>query len=103
MRVAPDEAVCRELAHTKPVTRTVSPTMTISFQGGEYDVSPLIHTADLVVGDKVEVVRNPWRPNAAQSVMKDAEGHDVYRIVKAMHRQDLDDRHGDLFTETDPV
>lgn len=89
LRVAPDEAVCRELAHTKPVTRTVSPTMTISFQGGEYDVSPLIHTADLVVGDKVEVVRNPWRPNAAQIVMKDAEGHDVYHVIEPVTRNDV--------------
>jgi Mor family transcriptional regulator len=27
----------------------------------------------------------------------------IYRIVKAMLRQDLDDRHGDLFTDPDPA
>lgn len=89
LRLAPDESICRELAHTAPLSRTVKPTMTIDFRGTEYDVSPLIEAADLVVGDKVMVVRNPWRPEAAQVVMTDTEGREVYHVVEPVRRNDV--------------
>ncbi|MBK6742490.1 MAG: DDE-type integrase/transposase/recombinase [Hydrogenophilales bacterium] len=89
LRIAPDEALCRELAHTAPLSRTVKPTLTIDFLGQEYDVSPLIDAANLIVGAKVMVVRNPWRPEAAQVVLTDANGHEVYHVVEPVRRNDV--------------
>lgn len=96
LRLAPDEALCRELAHTAPESRLVTPNLTISFRGQEYDVSPLIEAAGVVVGDKVLVVRNPWRPEAAQVVMTDAEGHEVHHVIEPVLRDDAGFRAGSV-------
>ena len=91
LRTAPDEATCRELAHTAPESRKVAPNLTVSFKGDEYDVSTL---PDVIVGQKVLVARNPWRPNAAQLVVTDAEGYEVFHVVEKIRRDDLGYREG---------
>lgn len=75
LRVPPSAAVCRELLTTEPVTRSVSSTLTVSFQGQEYSV----RTPDLAwlnVGDKVQVCANPYVAGAASVVDTDAQGHE---------------------------
>lgn len=94
LRIGPDAAICRELAHTAPLSRVVSSKMTISFRGQEFDVSPLIDTAGLIVGATVMVVRNPWRPEAAQLVMTDADGHEVFHVVEPVVRNEVGFREG---------
>lgn len=89
LRLAPDEATCRELAHTAPESRVVTPKLTISFRGQDYDVSTLVDKAGVIVGDKVMVVRNPWRPEAAQVVMTDEEGHEVFHVVEPVLRDEV--------------
>lgn len=94
LRTAPDEATCRELAHSKPESRSVTPKLTVSFKGEEYDVSPLIEAAGVIVGQKVMVVRNPWRPNAAQIVIAGEDGREVFHVVEKVERNGFGFREG---------
>lgn len=80
---APSVEVCRELAVAAPESRKVSPKLRVSFQGREYDVSVV---PGVCVGDKVLVTRNPWRSDAAQVVMSDAAGHEVFYVVPAVEK-----------------
>jgi len=91
LRIAPDEAICRELAHSAQESRVVSPKLTVSFKGDEYDVSTL---EDVIVGQKVMVVSNPWRPDAAQVVMTDAHGYEVFHVVEKIERNEFGFREG---------
>ena len=85
LRIAPDEATCRELAHTAPLSRKVKPTLTVDFKGDEYDVSTL---PDIIVGQKVMVVQNPWRPDAAQLVVTNEEGREIFHVVEKVIRNE---------------
>lgn len=96
LRLAPDEPLCRELAHSAPESRIVTPKLTISFRGQEYDVAPLVETAGVIVGDKVLVVRNPWRLDAAQVVATDENGHEVYHLIEPIQRNELGFREGSV-------
>lgn len=86
LRLAPDEATCRELAHSKPESRVVSPKLTVSFKGDEYDVSTM---DEVIVGQKVMVVSNPWRPDAAQVVITGADGHEAFHVVEKIERNEF--------------
>jgi hypothetical protein len=86
LRIPPDVATCRELAHSKPESRVVTTELTISFGGREFDVSPLVESAGVIVGDKVMVVKNPWRPEAAQVVLTNADGHESYHVIEPVLR-----------------
>ena len=94
LRTAPDEATCRELAHSKPESRNVRPNMTVSFKSDEYDVSPLIESAGLIVGQKVMVVLNPWRPDAAQIVVMGEDGREIFHVVEKVQRNEFGFRDG---------
>lgn len=83
LRFAPPVALCRELAVTAPETRTVSPTLAVSFKGREYDVSGL---PGVLVGEKLLVCRNPWRDDAAQIVTADAEGRELFYVAELIQR-----------------
>lgn len=87
LRLAPELAICRELATTAPVERTVDDHLRVSFQGTEFDVAVV---PDVQNGDKVLVCRNPWRPEAAQVVSVDADGREVFYVVEPAGR----DEHG---------
>lgn len=91
LRTAPDEATCRELAHSAPENRSVTPTLTVSFKGDEYDVSAL---PDIIVGQKVLVMRNPWRPNAAQIVIVNEDGREIFHVVEKVERNEFGFREG---------
>ena len=83
LRFAPPVELCRELAVTAPETRTVSPTLTVSFKGREFDVSGL---SGVLVGEKLLVCRNPWRDDAAQIVTADAEGRELFFVAEVIVR-----------------
>ncbi len=74
---APTIEVCRELAVAVADPRKVTTKLRVNFQGEEYDVSGV---PNVMVGEKVMVTRNPWRDDAAQVVMTDVDGHEVYHI-----------------------
>ncbi|WP_432719879.1 DDE-type integrase/transposase/recombinase [Jeongeupia wiesaeckerbachi] len=75
---APSIEVCRELAVASPESRKVTPKLRVSFQGREYDVSTV---PGVMVGEKLMVTRNPWRSDAAQVVLTNADGHEVFHVV----------------------
>jgi hypothetical protein len=85
LRIAPPADLCRELARTAPEGRKVTPKLTISFRGLEFDVSTV---PEVMVGQEVMVCRNPWRENAAQIVLRDAEGHEIIHVVDAVERNE---------------
>lgn len=91
LRLAPEAAICRELAHSKPESRVVSPKLTVSFKGEEFDVSTL---GDVFVGQKVMVVRNPWRTDSAQVVYTGEDGRDVFHVVEKVIRNEFGFREG---------
>jgi hypothetical protein len=80
---APPVEVCRELAVAVAESRKVTPKLRVSFQGQEYDVSSV---PNVMVGEKVMVTRNPWRNDAAQVVMTDADGNEVYHICPRVEK-----------------
>lgn len=85
LRLAPEAAICRELATTAPVERTVTDKLQVSFQGSSFDVSVV---PDVQNGDKLLLCRNPWRPEAAQVVTVDADGREVFYVVEPVGKDD---------------
>jgi hypothetical protein len=83
LRFAPSVELCRELAVTAPEARTVSPTLTVSFKGHEYDVSAL---PGVLVGEKILVCRNPWRADSAQVVTVDADGRELFYVAERLQK-----------------
>ena len=79
LRLAPETAVCRELATTAPESRLVDNLLQVSFRGTKFDVSVV---PDIQNGSTVMVCRNPWRPEAAQVVAVDADGREIYYLVE---------------------
>jgi len=90
----PSVDVCRELAVAEPESRKVTPKLRVSFQGREYDVSTV---PGVMVGEKLLVTRNPWRSDAAQVVLVDEDGRDVFHVVDAVVKGELG------FAESAPV
>lgn len=82
---APSMEICRELAVAQPESRKVSPTLQISFGGKHYDVSSV---PGIMVGEKVMVTRNPWREDAAQIVLVDENGREVFHVVHEIERNE---------------
>lgn len=79
--IAPEVAVCRELATSAPESRTVTDKLQVSYRATTYDVSMI---PDVQNGNKLMVCRNPWRPEGAQVVTVDADGREVYYVIEAV-------------------
>jgi hypothetical protein len=77
LRLAPSVAVCKELAVSAPIKRKVLPTLRVSFNGPEYDVSDV---PGVIVGEKLLVTRNPWRTQSINVVTFDADGKEMFHI-----------------------
>lgn len=85
LRKAPPAEVCRDLANTAPETRKVKPTLTVSYRGKEYDVSGV---PDVIVGQEVTVVQNPWRPETVQIVLAGLEGRELHHVAEPVLRNE---------------
>lgn len=83
---APPADVCRELAVAAAESRKVSPRLTVSFKGQEYDVSSV---PDIMVWGKILVAKNPWRQDAIQAVLTGEDGHETYHVCPVVERGDL--------------
>lgn len=79
LRLAPEPAVCRELARSEPETRLVDHKLQVSFRGTKFDVSVVPEVQN---GHALLICRNPWRPEAAQVVTVDADGREVFYVVE---------------------
>ncbi|MBS1186703.1 MAG: integrase [Burkholderiaceae bacterium] len=82
----PSVDVCRELAVAAPESRKVSPKLSVSFRGREYDVATV---PGVMVGEKLMVTRNPWRDDAAQIVLVGEDGREVYHVVKEIEKNEF--------------
>lgn len=83
---APSVEVCRDLAVTEPMERTVTPSLHVSFQGQDYDVSSV---PGVMVGEKLRVTRNPWRDDAAQIVLIGEDGYEYYLVVPQVPKDEF--------------
>ncbi|ODU59480.1 MAG: hypothetical protein ABT02_10095 [Comamonadaceae bacterium SCN 68-20] len=93
MRIAPDQLVlapgielCRELAVSAPLTRVVNDFHEVEFLGETWDVSGV---PGIIVGQKLQIVRNAWRPDSAQAVGVDAEGRECFHVLERKVKGDF--------------
>ena len=75
---APPIDVMQELAVTAPEGRRVSTFLTISYKGKEYDVSDV---PGVMVGERLEICRNPSRELSVQAIVIDADGKEQYYVL----------------------
>lgn len=75
LRKPPTEEVLRSLAHTHPVTRTVAGNMSIPWKGVAYSLADIPGLSEhLRVGEKVDVVLNPYAENSIIVVRPSLDG-----------------------------
>lgn len=93
MRISPDQLVlapgielCRELAVSAPETRVVNDFLEVEFRGTTWDVSDV---PGVIVGQKLQIVRNAWRQDSAQAVGVDAEGRECFYVLEAKVKNDF--------------
>lgn len=83
LRIAPPVELCFELLSATPETRKVSDTLTVSFKGREFDVTSV---PGVMVGEKLNITLNPYVLDAAQVLLKDADGHELLHSVPQVLR-----------------
>lgn len=83
LRIAPPVELCFELLSATPETRKVSDTLTVSFKGREFDVTSV---PGVMVGEKLHITLNPYVLDAAQVLLKDADGHELLHSVPQVLR-----------------
>lgn len=93
MRITPDQLVlgpgielCRELAVSAPESRVVNDFLEVEFRGETWDVSDV---PGVIVGQKLQIVRNAWRPDSAQAVGVDAEGRECFHVLDRKAKGDF--------------
>ena len=86
MRITPDQLVIgpgielsRELAVSAVETRLVNDFMEVEYGGKTWDVSMV---PGLIVGQKLQVVRNAWRQDSAQAVGVDDQGRECFYVLE---------------------
>ncbi len=83
---APSVEVCREVAVSAPVERTVTVQLTVPFNSKQFDVSGV---PDVRVGEKLLITRNPWTPDAAQVVLIGDDGHERLLAIPQIRQDKL--------------
>lgn len=76
LRLCPPVADCAVLMHSKPEPRTVSGNLTISFKARHHAsaIYSVAHVPEVRVGEKVEVIVNPYRAPAIFVISQGEEG-----------------------------
>lgn len=77
----PPAEVLRELAYQTPIERTVTPFLQVGFLGKTWDVSTV---PGVEVGEKILITRNAFRDDAAQVVIFDQDGRQMFHMVEAI-------------------
>ncbi|MES2948654.1 MAG: integrase [Pseudomonadota bacterium] len=83
LRIAPARDLCFELLTHTPELRKVADTLTVTFKNREFDVSSV---PNVMVGEKLEITFSPYQADAAQVVLKDADGNELLHSVPVVHR-----------------
>lgn len=78
-----DGALARELLTHEPEGRKVSGTLTVQFDGREFDVSAIPR---VMVGESLQVTFNPYKPDCAVIVDTDADGNELLHTVAQVDR-----------------
>ena len=93
MRITPDQLVigpgielCRELAVSAVETRLVNDFLEVEYGGNTWDVSAV---PGVIVGQKLQVVRNAWRQDSAQAVGVDAQGRECFYVLEQKVKNDF--------------
>ncbi|WP_088158734.1 DDE-type integrase/transposase/recombinase [Achromobacter xylosoxidans] len=93
LHIGPDELIIppsadlmRELAVSAPEPRVVSTMLRVSYLGHEYDVS---HVPGVIVGEKLQICRNPWRLDTAQAIGVSDQGQDVYHVLERVVKDEF--------------
>ena len=74
LRIAPPADVCQKLLTHTPETRKVGITLTVKFDGQEYDVR---NVPGVMVGEALQVTYGIYQQDACTIVTKDADGHEL--------------------------
>lgn len=82
LRLVDGELARQLLTHT-PERRKVSGTLTVQFDGREFDVSAVPR---VMVGESLQVTWNPYQPDTAVIVDSDAEGNELLHTVPQVER-----------------
>ncbi|WP_231867761.1 transposase [Snodgrassella sp. CFCC 13594] len=82
----PPADYCRELAVSAPKEVKVTPDLEIQFSGKRFSVRDI---ADVMVGQKLMVAKNPWRPDVAQVATYDAAGNEIWQTVEPVEFGDF--------------
>jgi len=90
LRIAPSAEMCFELLTHTPESRKVSVTLTVTFKSREFNVSSV---PGVMVGEKLQITLNPYQADAAQVVLKDADGNELLHSIPQV------DRNADGFRE----
>lgn len=85
LRIAPSVERCRELLTHEPQPRKVSDTLTVQFDGREFDVR---HVPGVMVGERLMMALNPYEADAACVVDRDADGNEQLHSVPVVARDD---------------
>jgi hypothetical protein len=85
LRIAPPAQVCFELLSEKVETRKVNDDQTVSFKGQLYCVKSV---PGVMIGEKLSITVNPYVRDAAQVLLKDADGHEVLHSIPLLTRDD---------------
>ena len=72
---------CRDLAYSAPKEAKVNTFLEIKFAGQVYSVKDV---PNVMVGQKLMVAKNPWRVDAAQVSVIDADGHEQWHVIEPM-------------------
>lgn len=82
---APDVDTCKALTHEKPETRVLDAYMQVSWKGNQYDCG---HVPGVSVGDKVEVARNPWKPDTLRIITTGRDGMTVFHEADMIRKDE---------------
>lgn len=85
LRIAPPAALCMELLTHTPESRKVTDFLTVSFKGREFNVR---NVPGVMVGERLQITYNPWQPDAAMVVDRDAEGNEQLHSIPEVARDD---------------
>ena len=83
LRIAPPEALCFELLSEKVETRKVNDNLTISFRGQTYCVKTV---PNVMIGEKLNITVNPYVADAAQVLLKGANGGELLHSIPLLER-----------------
>lgn len=85
LRIAPPEALCRELLTHVPEMRKVTDFLTVTFKGREFCVRQV---PNVMVGEKLAITHNPWVLDAASVVYTNADGAETLHTIPLVLRDD---------------